>query len=238
MLDTKNTDDVFLRNLIVAITEFFYDSVFINSIEDGKIVRKPVKIFYSLTGEQQYLEDFFRKTDKYCDELQPVEGNINYLPSGRFKMVDANISTDELEGDHVRFQYNKTIETELATEIRTMSARGRFIPIEIKFDLSIKSSSELDRLKIWQVVLRRFYKVKKTWMSFEGFPKIPILIGFPEGYTMDKLFKFKYPTDTSRPMLDFSINVITYMPDMDGNTEVAAGNTIQSPKLRTDVETN
>jgi len=137
VLETTNTDDVFLRNLIVAITEFFYDSIYINEIKNGAVSRKPVKIFYSMTGEQQYLEDFFRKTDKYCKELEPVEGNINYLPSGKFKLVDASIITDEMVSDYVRFDYDKTIETELTTEVRKMSARGRFIPMEVKFDISI-----------------------------------------------------------------------------------------------------
>ncbi len=224
MFEANNKDDVFLRKLIVGLCSFLYDTVEINATNsNGEVEPKKVPIYYSMTGEQQFLIDYFLDTDKYCKELKPLLGNQPLIPSGIIKLDDGDISNEDNGSEHIRVAYSKTFETELATEERDMVARGGFIPVSNSWTIEIKCSTDLDRFKIFQVLARKFYKARKFWIRFEGFERLPVLIAFPDRYNVNKNFKFKYPQDEKRPILEFKLQSLSFLPNVDLSTELFRG---------------
>ncbi len=137
MFERKNTDS-FVRNLIVGLSSFLYDVIEIKQVEDGVIKLKRLPMFYSTTGESQFIQDFFLNTDKYCDILSPkIEGNTTRIPSGIFSLSNASINQQSLGSGYTRADYQKEFDTEFSREERDMSARVDFVPL--RFDFEAKS---------------------------------------------------------------------------------------------------
>ena len=228
--DETNFDEVFLRRLIVGISSFFYDNISIEQSVRGEKTKKPVKIFYSVTGDQNFIVDNFLPTDKYCEEFK-VKGNIEYLPSGIFKIQNPTISTDNLKSSHVRAVYVKQIQDEYKTVLAEFSSRVEFLPLDISFSITIKASSENDRFKIYEQLLIKFNKVKKFWIKYKGFV-LPVLVQFPNDYGLKDNFQFKFPDDNRRYELEFSISTISFLPVIDESTERLVGEKIKKINSR------
>lgn len=219
-LTEKNFDDVFTRSIIVGLSSFMYDVIQIKETKNGETAFKKVPFFYTMTGEEQFLTDYFLNTDKYCSELShKIEGNVTRIPSGRFNITGAGITTDDIGSGYTRANYDKKVETEFTREIRSMSARTTFLPMKYDIEMKVKSGSDLERLKIFEAVVKKLYKIKKFNVRYEGFNKLPCLVSFPESMNIQKNFVFQYPADDKRPLLLFNVEVLGYMPVIDQTSE-------------------
>jgi hypothetical protein len=99
-----------------------------------------------------------------------------------------------------------------------MSARTNFIPLRYDVEMKVKSGSDIERLKIFETVIKKLYKTKKFFIKYGGFPKLPCRVSFPENYNVTKNFNFNYPSDDKRPMLIFNVELLTFMPVIDEST--------------------
>lgn len=220
-----NTDDIFIRNVMAGTQGFFDKKIYYKQTEKGKTEKINVPFYTSYTGDEQFLMDYYYDPDPACG-FKKIEGTTNVIPSGVFTLQSPSLPSQELMNKYERATYNAKFENEFGEEIRDMSARTFFIPVLFEFNGTIKTSSDNMRFKIWQSLIRTLYKVKKFYIQFEGFSRIPCLITFPENYNMPKEFQFEYEADNKRPTIEFSFEVLTYLPDPDFETEVFRGNKI------------
>lgn len=219
MFEKKNFDDVFVRNVIVGVSSFFYDSMKIKEVVKGEVNEKKVPIFYSMTGSEQFLSDYFLNTDKYHNELScRIEGNVNQIPSGVFTIKTGGVSTSDTTSP-ARMVYDKEVETEMTTEVRKFSAETEILVETFNLEISIKASSDIEKWKIYDVIIENFYKIKKFFIRYKGFEKLPCIIGFPESYDVQKQIQFRYQDDTKRPMIVFNAELKTARPIIDPRTE-------------------
>lgn len=220
MFEPKNYDNSFVRNIIVGLSSFLYDVIEIKQTEKGVIKLKRVPFFYSFTGEEQFITDYFLNTDKYCNVLSPkVEGNVTRIPSGVFSLSNAGVDPQRLGSGYTRADYKKEFETDFSLEERDMSARTDFVPVSFDFESKVKCGSDIERLKIFEEIIKKFYKVKKFWIKYEGFHKIPVTVSFPDQYNIAKNFQFRYPDNETRPQMIFQLQVIGWLPVIDEKTE-------------------
>lgn len=227
MFEPKNYDNVFTRNLIVGLSSFLYDVIQIKQARNGNIELKRVPFFYSTTGEEQFIQDYFLNTDKYCNILSPkIEGNLVRVPSAVFSMSNAGINQQSVTSGYTRADYQKEFDTEFSTEERDMSARVDFIPLQFDFEAKVKAGSDIERIKIFEEIIKNFYKVKKFWIKYEGFQRLPVMVSFPDQYNLDKNFQFRYPDNEKRPTMIFNLQVVGYLPVVDLSTERFAGEKI------------
>lgn len=220
----ENHDDVLFRHLIVGLQSALYETIEINqwwkSESEKRVIKVPV--FYSLTGSEQFLQDYFLNRDKYCKELScAVDGNIAKTPRGVINTTGSGILVDELRQKYERSVYNREFSSMMGKEIRTMSARTAWIPMVYNFNFKIRASSDIQRHKIHQQMIRKLYKKIKYFIQFEGFAKIPCIVGFPEDYDMSKndSFDFSQPDENNRPTIECPLEVFTFLPDIDFTTE-------------------
>ncbi len=232
--DPKNSDDVFDRSLIVGLLSFLHDTIQVPETRNGETTLKVVPCFYSRTGETQFVIDYFLDTDKYAtkDCLRVAEGITNRIPSGVISIQAARILEDSLTSGGARAVYSRKVETDFGDEIRQFSARTDFIPQEYDFNLEFRCTSDLERMKIRQVLVQRFYRARRFFIQHAGFQGIPVLVGFPSEFDLSKDFQYQFPDGGDYPKLALSLEVRTLMPNPDPATERGVSGKIQDFEQR------
>jgi hypothetical protein len=227
LLIGSNSDDVFLRNVILGVSYFFYDMIYVNQVIDGNVTKKNVPIFYALSGSSQFLNDIYSNKDLNCPDPSVFNGNYNSIPSGYFKLTSAEINSNDITNGFIKANFFMTEETEFSSQMKEMSARTLFLPMNMSIDVEIKCSSEIERMKVFQAIISKFYKIKKFWFRYLGFSRIPCTISFPESYGIEKNFQFTSDDADNRYKLTFSMELLSYMPIIDETTITPSGNRIK-----------
>jgi len=224
-LEKYNTDEVFLRGLIVSFLRSLNEKVKYIQINDQQdILEIYIPFFYSMTGDESFLQDFFINY-KNCATDQPLaEGNYDVIPRGIVTMQAPQIDAQGLTNKYTRMSYAKeTVEGEM----KTFSSFTNSLPLTIPFEINIKVDTLLDAFKIFQSVLQTFYKTYTFSFEYEGF-RIPCQVGFPESYDTNKQLEFTYNNNPQFIEFKFTATMETYFPEKDLTTEKFRGNLMQA----------
>jgi hypothetical protein len=183
-----------------------------------------IPFFYSLSGDESFLQDFYLDYQD-CDGNSPfAEGNYDIIPRGIVNLIGVNIDTASITNGFVRATYNSE-DTE--GNMKAYSSYTSSIPLSMTFDVKLRADSLLDTFKIFQSVIQVFYKVFSFSVEFGGM-RIPVQVGFPEQYQNDKQIEFSYLSTQKYIETTFSIQVETYYPQKDLETERFRGNLMQA----------
>ena len=222
----KNNDDVFMRNIIVALSKFLYDVIKIKEIKDGDEIVKVVKIFYG-SADQQYLSDMFLDPHQYewlqddmteDDYKSVVEGQSRKVPYGVFTFESAGLQPNQMSGGYERAEFVMDVENEMGISTETFSARTNFVPEQFNVGLEIKSSSEIERMKIYDTIIENLWKANMFYFRYKGFQGLPCTLTFPENTQMDKNLSFKSNSSDKLPMMKLSLKLDTVRPIIDETT--------------------
>lgn len=222
----KNYDDVFMRNIIVSLSKYLYDIIRIKEVRDGEEREKNVKIFYG-ASDQQYLSDLFLDPhqqewmqDGMTEEnyRSAIEGSLREIPYGVFTMESAGIQPANLSGGYSRAEFVWDVENDYGVSAETFSARTNFVPESFNVNLEIKASSEIERMKIYDVVMEKLWKTGMFYFRYNGFQKLPCTVLFPENTQMDKNLSFRSNANDKLPMMKISLKLETVRPVIDEST--------------------
>jgi hypothetical protein len=224
-LEKFNTDDVFLRSLITALLRSLNDKLTYTQVNDQQQVLEVfIPFFYSMTGDESFLQDFFIRY-KNCDTDELIaEGNYDVIPRGVLTFAGGQIDTQALVNKFTRMSY--TVE-DLKGEMKTFSSFTNSVPLSFNYNCTIKIDTVLDSFKIFQSVITTFYKTFQGSFEYSGL-RIPFQVGFPESYEMNKQFDFTYSTNPQFIDFNFQLAVETYFPEKDLRTERFRGNLMQA----------
>lgn len=223
-LEKYNTDDVFLRGLIMGLIKSFNDKLTYIQINDQQEVLEVfVPFFYSMTGDESFLQDFFIEYKECLTDKTIAEGNYDVLPRGIVTMQSSEINTGGLGNKFTRMTYSRE---SLEGEMKTYSSYTNSIPLNVSFNVAMKIDTMLDAFKIYQSVIPTFYKTYTYSFEYGGF-RIPVQVGFPESYEINKQLEFTYASN-EYIQLNFSVAVETYFPEKDLSTEKFRGNMMQA----------
>lgn len=224
-LEKYNTDDVFLRNLIVATLRALNEKLTYTQVNDQQQVLEVfVPFFYSMSGDESFLQDFFLPYEDCNGNNVFAEGNYDVIPRGIVNLTSFQIDTSGLTNGYVRGTYNQE---DYKGQMRAFSSYLKSIPLTGSFSVVIKTDTLLDAFKVFQSVVSTFYKVIQYSFEFEGM-KIPVQVGFPESYDTDKQQEFTYSATQKRIQFSFSLAFETYYPQKDQSTERFRGNMMQA----------
>ena len=237
-LEKYNIDEVFLRGVIVGLLRSLNEKVTYTQInEQQEILEVYIPFFYSMSGDESFLQDFYLDYLD-CDGNSPfAEGNYDIIPRGVVTLSGVNIDTASITNGFVRATYN--VET-AEGQMKAFSAYTSSIPLSMTFDIKLRADTLLDTFKIFQSVIQTFYKVYSFNVEFGGM-RVPAQVGFPEQYQNDKQLEFSYLSTQKYIETSFSITLETYYPQKDLATERFRGNLMQAGiklKLSTDETTN
>lgn len=236
-LEKYNVDEVFLRGIIVGLLRNLNEKVTYTQInQQQQILKVYIPFFYSMSGDETFLQDFYLDYLN-CDGNSPfAEGNYDVIPRGIVSLSGVNIETASLTSGFVRATYNVE---DLQGQMKAYSAYTTSIPLSMTFDVKLRADTLLDTFKIFEAVVQVFYKVFSFSVEFGGM-RVPVQVGFPEQYTNDKQLEFSYSNTQKWIETSFTVAVETYYPQKDLETERFRGNLMQAGirlKLITDEET-
>ena len=236
-LEKYNTDEVFLRSLIIGVVRMLNNKVtYLQTNDKQEILEVHLPFFYSLAGDESFLQDSFLDY-VICDpdgtSRSFAEGNYDVIPRGVVLFNSVSINPSGLTSKFVRNTYNIEDKT---GEMKAYSAYTNNIPLNIEFSVRIKIDTLLDSFKIFQSVMGTFTKVDQFSFEYDG-TRIAVQVGFPEQYDNDKQFEFSYGAQQKHIEVSFSIVVETYYPQRDLATERFRGNLMQAGiRVQTDVD--
>lgn len=223
-LEKYNTDDVFLRGVIMGLIRSFNDKLTYIQVNDKQEVLEVfVPFFYSMTGDESFLQDFFIEYKECLTDKPIAEGNYDVLPRGIVTMQSSEINTGSLGNKFTRMTYSKE---SLEGEMKTYSSYTNSVPLNLSFNVAMKVDTMLDSFKIYQSVISTFYKTYTYSFEYQGF-RIPVQVGFPESYEINKQLEFSYASN-DYIQFNFSVAVETYFPEKDLSTERFRGNLMQA----------
>jgi hypothetical protein len=212
-LHKYNTDNVHSRAVIVGLVNLLNTVVqYDNILGDNTFDRVTVPFFYSMTGDERFLQDFFLEWSD-CVHPKHADGNYDVIPRGIVTLTSNTINTSAMTHRFVRGSYAKEVDGQL----QTYNAFLNSIPLAMQFDVVIEADTNLDAFKIQQSIIETFYKTQVYSVSYKGF-RVPCQVGFPEDYGLEKTFEFTYQTE-SKIEVKFQLAVETYMPVIDPTTE-------------------
>jgi hypothetical protein len=224
-LEKYNTDDVFLRSLLIAFLKSLNDKLkYIQINDQQEILEVYVPFFYSITGDESFLQDFYLQYQNCLTDEIMAEGNYDVIPRGIVTMGSAQIDTQGLTNKYTRMSYSAETTT---GEMKTYSSYTNSVPLTLSFNVKIKTDTLLDSFKIFQSVVQTFYKTYSFSFEYSGF-RIPCQAGFPESYEINKQLEFTYLSSPQFIEFSFSVNIETYFPEKDLTTERFRGNLMQA----------
>ena len=216
-----NTDDVLLRAAIIGLVNELNNKIsFENTWSDEKVELVRVPFFYSMAGDERFLQDAFSNwSDCYPDFL---DGNTDPIPRGTLTMTGNSILSNNLTSRYVRGNYTKEVDGEL----KQYNSYINSIPVHLSFTAEIMVDSDIDSFKIIESAMAELYKTLVFSIKYKGF-RIPTVAGFPESYASSKQFNFNYGTQDERTKVSFDIELETYLPIPEKTEEFFAGNKIK-----------
>lgn len=224
-LEKYNVDEVFLRGVILGLLRNLNEKLTYTQInQQQQVLKVYIPFFYSLAGDESFLQDFYLDYLD-CDGNSPfAEGNYDIIPRGVISLSGVNIETGSLTNGFVRATYNVE---DVQGNMKAFSAYTTSIPLSMTFDVRLRADTLLDTFKIFQSVIQVFYKVFSFNVEFGGMG-IPVQVGFPEQYPNDKQLEFSYLNTQKYIETNFTIAVETYYPQKDLETERFRGNLMQA----------
>ena len=224
-LEKYNVDEVFLRGIIVGLLRNLNEKVTYTQInQQQQVLQVYIPFFYSMSGDESFLQDFYLDYID-CDGNSPfAEGNYDIIPRGVVTLTGVNIDTASITNGFVRATYNVE---DLQGNMKSFSSYTSSIPLSMSFEVKLRADTLLDTFKIFQSVIQVFYKVFSFNVEFGGM-RIPVQVGFPEQYPNDKQLEFSYLNTQKYIETSFTIQVETYYPQKDLETERFRGNLMQA----------
>lgn len=236
IIDKRNFDNSFTRKIILGVLTYLYEKIEYIQTVDNKDEALKVPFYYSYTGDEQFLNDFFRDTDDYykkiCDAGFKTEGNTLKVPSGIIKYKSLGINKTYMTSQYSRMNITSKEETEFGYMSNNSSVRTNLIPMLYQFDVTLVTSSTTQQFNISEALIKELVGVRKFYIGdYQGYKMLPVLIGFPDDYDLEVLFKFGPGDNTQRSKTEFVIEVLSYMPRKLANSEYKFNESLKSFKI-------
>lgn len=228
-LEKFNTDDVFFRGLIIGLLKNMNDKITYYQTGSDQIKREVfIPFFYSMAGDEPFLQDFYLSYADCDGNPAFAEGNYDVVPRGIVEFQNARVNTSASTNKFVRATYTKEVQNESGSEMKAFSAYMNPIPLDISINIKIKVDTTLDAFKVQQRTMQILFRNFTYYFEFEGF-KVPVQVGLPDSPPdRQNAFSFTYGTTRGEGItLNFTISCETYLPQIDVQTERFRGNLMQ-----------
>ena len=237
-LEKFNTDDVFFRGVILGMLSKFNETITYDQTEEDQsksLIYIP--FFYSLAGDEPFLQDFYLSYEDCDGKPAFAEGNYDVVPRGIIEFSSVSIDSSSATSKFVRASYVKEVEKGDGSEMVTYSSYLNPIPLKIQMAVKIKVDTINEAMKVQQSVIEILYKRLTYRFTYKGMP-IPVRVTLPDAFP-DKQpnnFSFGYGTSNGEGItLSFSVDIETYLPQLDLTTERFRGNLMQGGiRIRTE----
>jgi len=230
-LDKFNSDDIFFRGMIVGLLRALNEKItYFQTTGEGKVQEIFIPFFYTLAGDEAFLQDFYLDYGDCDGNPAFAEGNYDVVPRGIIEYQSSRINTASSTNKYVRGTYEKEIPQETGgAEIRAFSSYLTSIPLDCTFNIKMKVDTITDALKIQARTIEVLFKNFIYYFEYNGF-RIPVQVSLPDSFPEKTPNQFNFSYGSTRgegTTLGFSVNAETYLPQIDTTTERFRGNLMQ-----------
>lgn len=224
-----NYDDSVIRHIIIGLLADLNNKLYFYRQKDNDTrVAIDVPFYYSITGDDQFLRDnFLFMTPDGLDcvpDRQFADGNYDKIPRGVANLTSIQIDAGKLVNKGVRGSYAK-LNNQGAME--GYNAEFTMIPVTLGFSVEILVGSQLDSLKITEMIIKKMYKSNYFNIEVghlnEGTYKIASYYAMPDDYENERPIDFTFD-DKGKHKITFSIEVNSFIPVFEFDTEMHSGN--------------
>lgn len=219
-----NKDDSIIRHILIGLCADMNNKIFLmNQIDNETRDKVDIPFYFSFTGEEDTLYDYFLLDDSVDPERNKAIANYEVIPRGIVNVTSSGIDPSRLLNKYVRGSYQKL---ENGT-MKAYVAQFQTIPLIMNLDCKIIVDSQLDLFRVFEKVIKKFYKNNSYIVDVghieEGTYKISSTYKMPEDYEMEKPMEFSFD-DNKRKMVTFSLEIISFIPAFELDDEQFAGN--------------
>lgn len=224
-----NFDDSVIRHIIIGLISDLNNKIYFYRQKDNDTrVVIDVPFYYSITGDDQFLRDnFLFMTPDGLDCVPDrgfADGNYDVIPRGVANLSSITIDSGKLVNKGVRGSYAK-LNADGAMEGYT--AEFTMIPVTLGFDIEILVGSQLDSLKITEMIIKRLYKSNNFNVDVghlnEGTYRIASYYAMPDDYQNERPLEFTFD-DKGKYKISVPIEVNSFIPSFEFDTEIHSGN--------------
>jgi len=194
-----------------------------NQIDNDTRHKVDIPFYFSFTGEEDTLYDYFLLDDSVDPLRAKAIANYEVVPRGIVNMTSSGIDAGALLNKYIRGNYQKL---ENGT-MKAYVAQFQMIPFLMNFDCKIIVDTQLDLFRVIEKVVKRLYKSNQYNVDVghieEGTYRIASYYKMPEDYEMEKPMEFSFDED-KRKMVTFSIELLSFIPSFEHDDEQFAGN--------------
>lgn len=234
-----NKDDSVIRHICIGLCADLNNKLyFLNQIDNETRDKVDIPFYYSFTGEEDTLYDYFLLDDSLDPERNKAIANYEVIPRGMINITSVSVDSQSLLNKYVRGEYQKLEEGQMKSYVSQFQS----IPLIITFDCKIIVDTQLDLFIALEKVIKNLYK-KNQYSVDVGHPedgtyRIPAYYKIPEDLEMEKPIEFSFD-DKKRKMVTFTIDMNTSMPSFEHEDEQFAGNRMfkfsQKQEIKTDI---
>lgn len=219
-----NFDDVYFRDLTVCLLANLENKIKWTNVFESGPKDVDCKIYYSLTGGEDYLMDSF--VDDIASNERKVELNTDTYPRGHVTLTGMRVKGEEFSNPNVWLRM--VIENQ--EEIKNILSRVRALPITAQYELTILVNSEIDIFKASQSIMNTLWAYK--YMYFEhNFMNIDAVLVVPDDQQIE-ISRDHDLSSTDEKKLTIQFEVQSYYPAFNENTTAPAKGATWNNQIR------
>ena len=224
-----NKDDSVIRHLIIGLLADLNKNVsFYRQLDNNTRVDVDVPFYYAITGDENFLKDnflFSTANGTECGaEPEKADGNYDKVPRGVVNLSSMTVDPSKLINKRNPGIYQKVTDEGIMEGYR---ADFEMIPISLTVDIEIILSSLLDIFKCTEQLVKRLYKSNQYNVEVghlnEGLYRIASYYAMPDDFGKENPIEYSFD-DKGQYKLSFSVDVNSFMPSLDYDTERHLGN--------------
>jgi hypothetical protein len=215
-----NSDDSVIRHLIIGFLADLNNKVyFYRQLEENRRVVIDVPFYYSITGDDEFLRDAFLFSTPVGPDCVPnkafADGNYESVPRGVANLTSIQIDSSKLVNRRNRGQYTRLDEN---GSMQGYTSEFEMIPITMGFDIEIIVSSQLDALKITEMLVKKMYKSNYFNVEVghlnEGTYKLASYYAMPDDYAQERPIEYTFD-GKNKYKITMSVELSSFLPSFD-----------------------
>ena len=224
-MKTLNTDDIFLRNLTIALLDLLNGEMVLTLARDDHKEQFSVPFVYNYGTDEGFLKDFYIGLPDNC-RIPVAEGTYDIIPRGIVTLSSFQIKSSDITNKFVRGSFTQTEKGDNDQNVLTgYSAQLFSLPLAVKFDVKIICDNLNKAFKIAESMLNINYSNRVVYFQYNGV-RIPAQFQFPATETVDKQYKFTL-VDNNKINVTLSIDVETYFPSFESTSKRKSSNVME-----------
>lgn len=220
-----NTDDIFLRNLTIALLDLLNGSMSIDLARNDTVETFNVPFLYNYGTDEGFLKDFYIGLPDNC-QIPVAEGTYDIVPRGIVTLNTFQVKTSDITNKFIRGSFTETEKGSQDENVLTgYSAQLYSLPMTVRFDVKIICDNLNKAFKIAERMLDVNYANRVMYFQYHGV-RIPAQFQFPAAETVDKKYTFMY-TDNNKLTVSLSLDVETYFPSFEQSSRRKSTNVME-----------